>query len=152
MVFHQPLIPVLPVARELISKTKWIGSKGSSHSEMHGHLGSAVEDDATSRELLSKRHGPSPHRPWRKTPHRTTVSSGSLISSPLTSEPESTADAESKTAKTRSRVLGLFTHNSSLSSNGSNVCLFLARQVALADCWSLALDGVVGLLFIVVIV
>ncbi|KAL0070669.1 Protein SABRE [Marasmius tenuissimus] len=27
MAFHQPLVPVLPVARELISKTKWIASK-----------------------------------------------------------------------------------------------------------------------------
>ena len=26
---HQPLVPVLPVARELISKTKWIASKGA---------------------------------------------------------------------------------------------------------------------------
>jgi hypothetical protein len=138
MVFHQPLIPVLPVARELISKTKWIGSKGSSHTEVHGHLGSAlhakaVEDDATSRD------SPSPHRPWRKTLHRATVSSASLISSPLTSEPEST---ESKTPKksSRSRVFRLFAHNSlsSDSSANSSVCLFLSQQ-ALADCWSLGL-------------
>lgn len=27
MALHQPLIPVLPVARELLSKTKWIASK-----------------------------------------------------------------------------------------------------------------------------
>lgn len=26
--FHQPLVPVLPVARELFSKTKWIAGKG----------------------------------------------------------------------------------------------------------------------------
>ncbi|KAF7301766.1 hypothetical protein MIND_00742200 [Mycena indigotica] len=31
MAFHQPLVPVLPVARELISKTKWIAS----HKEVH---------------------------------------------------------------------------------------------------------------------
>ena len=28
MALHQPLVPVLPVARELISKTKWIATKG----------------------------------------------------------------------------------------------------------------------------
>ena len=28
MALHQPLIPVIPVARELFSKTKWIASKG----------------------------------------------------------------------------------------------------------------------------
>ena len=33
MVFHQPLVPVLPVARELLSKTKWLNSKGS-HSDV----------------------------------------------------------------------------------------------------------------------
>jgi len=27
MAFHQPLVPVLPVARELISKTKWVASR-----------------------------------------------------------------------------------------------------------------------------
>lgn len=28
MALHQPLVPVLPVARELLSKTKWIAAKG----------------------------------------------------------------------------------------------------------------------------
>lgn len=28
MALHQPLVPVLPVARELFSKTKWITAKG----------------------------------------------------------------------------------------------------------------------------
>lgn len=31
MAFHQPLVPVLPVARELFSKTKWIASRGATH-------------------------------------------------------------------------------------------------------------------------
>lgn len=28
MAFQQPLVPVLPVAREIISKTKWLATKG----------------------------------------------------------------------------------------------------------------------------
>ncbi|KAJ7068375.1 golgi-body localization protein domain-containing protein [Mycena amicta] len=42
MAFHQPLVPVLPVARELISKTKWI---------------------ASNKDL----HAPTPQKPLRKT-------------------------------------------------------------------------------------
>lgn len=30
MALHQPLIPIWPVTKELISKTKWIASKGVS--------------------------------------------------------------------------------------------------------------------------
>ena len=30
MAFHQPLLPVLPVAKELLSKTKWTTSKNAS--------------------------------------------------------------------------------------------------------------------------
>ncbi len=34
MAFSQPLVPVLPVARELISKTKWVNTKGH-QSDIH---------------------------------------------------------------------------------------------------------------------
>lgn len=33
MALHQPLIPVLPVARELFSKTKWIASRSKAARE-----------------------------------------------------------------------------------------------------------------------
>lgn len=36
MAFQQPLVPVLPVARELISKTKWIASKSTAVAIEHG--------------------------------------------------------------------------------------------------------------------
>ncbi len=40
---HQPLVPVLPVAKELFSKTKWIASKGRMSSK--GKKGESLEDN-----------------------------------------------------------------------------------------------------------
>jgi hypothetical protein len=47
MALHQPLIPVLPVARELFTKTKWIARKGGQHLEFNES--SAPELEATRR-------------------------------------------------------------------------------------------------------
>ncbi|KAF7331891.1 hypothetical protein MKEN_00069400 [Mycena kentingensis (nom. inval.)] len=61
MAFHQPLVPVLPVARELISKTKWIASNKDVHSPTpqkatRKAIMAANEDSAESdRHLLWRR-------------------------------------------------------------------------------------------------
>ncbi|KAH7921808.1 hypothetical protein BV22DRAFT_1114199 [Leucogyrophana mollusca] len=82
MAFHQPLVPVLPVARELISKTKWIASKSASQ----------LEPRVTSTKALRLK--------GRKEGHRTlTQSQRSRTASPhrqtLPTLPRGDADAES---------------------------------------------------------
>jgi hypothetical protein len=132
MVFHQPLIPVLPVARELISKTKWIGSKGS-RMDAHGHSDSSKSAQAKTNEaklstiLLSKR-SPSPYREPRRVLHRKADSSSSFASSPMTSEPEpmDSEDCDSHDNKTlsarkaRPRVFSIFRHGSPSGSTASS--------------------------------
>ena len=51
MAFHQPLLPVLPVARELLSKTKWTSSKAAPAHEspfklLHPRMLVVTDDDA----------------------------------------------------------------------------------------------------------
>ncbi|KAJ7047262.1 golgi-body localization protein domain-containing protein [Mycena alexandri] len=90
MAFHQPLVPVLPVARELISKTKWIANKNG-----HDPLAlptppkmsrtKATEDDGAESD---RPH--SPHPRWRRA--RKTVDSPApvLPGAMFTTEPEET--------------------------------------------------------------
>jgi hypothetical protein len=79
MVFHQPLIPVLPVARELLSKTKLIASKGSSR-DGEARRGSSSSNIARSHSTASD----SPTPRFRKTPKRSRTT--------FTESPSSTGD------------------------------------------------------------
>jgi len=87
MAFHQPLLPVLPVARELFSKTKLIGSTKAG-TELHAkgpppklHRARALSTDDDSKLATSK----SPSKGWRwKKPE---VQAGAVTALPLTDEP-----------------------------------------------------------------
>jgi hypothetical protein len=60
MALHQPLIPVLPVARELFTKTKWIARKGGNLLDMHDSSSaeSAVDTPKQGRRSFSHRGRP----------------------------------------------------------------------------------------------
>ncbi|KAH9951643.1 golgi-body localization protein domain-containing protein [Amylocystis lapponica] len=106
MAFQQPLVPVLPVAREIISKTKWINAKGYHHEE-HNR-------PSTPRMLTLKNprrdNSTDTRRPTLFTRQQT--SNGDLITPNLTSEPDSEtipdlrSDGPSRLG--RSRVLSVF--------------------------------------------
>lgn len=65
MVFHQPLIPVLPVARELISKTKWTSSKtgGQNHESPLQLLHPAILGQENDSHVTLRRSGSSSRSP-----------------------------------------------------------------------------------------
>lgn len=124
MAFHQPLLPVLPVARELISKTKWIASsssKGPSQIDSKGpppQLPRAKllsEDDDTKLELVQDRtqraRSKSPHRGWRRGTSRKleAATPPSFTTFPLTDEPDSLTLDESEKSNSRKRLKSLFT-------------------------------------------
>lgn len=129
MAFHQPLLPVLPVARELISKTKWIASssKTAPQVDIKGPPPKLPRakvlsvDDNSKLELVHKSQpkSKSPHRGWRKAvrkkteppiPHITTL--------PLTDEPESfEVEEEERPTRpaSRKRMMSLFVRRPSSS-------------------------------------
>ena len=101
MAFNQPLLPVLPVARELISKTKWMSSRTAHASQDNAlrflHPRFLTIDGQQSNAALVEdlpsigRHG------------------GSLMSSlPLTAEPESMESELTEEQTTGERVKRLF--------------------------------------------
>jgi hypothetical protein len=55
MALHQPLIPVLPVARELFTKTKWIARKGGHLLDFHDPSEDATLDAARRASQNSRR-------------------------------------------------------------------------------------------------
>ncbi|TFK43439.1 golgi-body localization protein domain-containing protein [Crucibulum laeve] len=123
MAFHQPLLPVLPVARELISKTKWTASsKGGTQPHDHPlqllHPSRILASDDDFR--LGKSKSPSaPHTRWGKVTgkgrHKTEAPT-SFTSLPLTAEPEpinSSVTSPSSRSSSRKRVLSLFSRGSS---------------------------------------
>lgn len=88
MVFHQPLIPVLPVAKEILSKTKLIGSSRHNDADVRSGKGS----DSKKRSL-TKFHLPSigwsrsmHSKQSKKSAQRANIPLYTL--QPLTSEPE----------------------------------------------------------------
>ena len=123
---HQPLVPVLPVARELISKTKWIASRGTVHVDPHTpsktpKLPSTKDGTEGSSDIPRKRSQSTPgHRPL---PQKGSKLPTSLITSDeMTSEPECIApddipdnhsddEWEARAPKSRSRILKIFHHN-----------------------------------------
>jgi hypothetical protein len=126
MAFHQPLVPVLPVARELFSKTKWIASKGTEELEYHKppskspHLKASKdididEDDRHSNPSgeMSVTRNMQPAHAWKKTSHRRVDSSVALITpTSLTNEPEPLDGIEISRPSSRNRVLSVFTRKS----------------------------------------
>lgn len=102
MAFNQPLLPVLPVARELISKTKWMSSRTAHASQDNAlqflHPRFLTIDGQRSNPALVDlqssigRHGGSP-----------------LISSlPLTEEPDKMESEATEEQTTGERVKKLF--------------------------------------------
>ncbi|KAJ3512535.1 hypothetical protein NLJ89_g3461 [Agrocybe chaxingu] len=101
MAFHQPLIPVLPVARELLAKTKWTATKGTQPHDSPLkllHPSMFVADDEHRLALIEKSEGfgkrsqDGPSRSLWKNPRRSKDTQDPpppLTSLPLTSEPES---------------------------------------------------------------
>ncbi|KAF8076499.1 golgi-body localization protein domain-containing protein [Lyophyllum atratum] len=128
MAFQQPLLPVLPVARELISKTKWIpsSSKTATQVDIKGpppRLPRAkvlsIDDDSELTRVQSKytrAKSKSPSRGWLKASHRKLEPPPQTITSlPLTDEPESFgAEVERPSRPTgRKRMMSLFNRSSS---------------------------------------
>lgn len=130
MAFHQPLLPVLPVARELLSKTKWIASsskvppqidlKGAPPKLPRAKVLS-VDDDTkldSARSKTERARSKSPHRGWRKGSRRKfeAATPASFTNLPLTDEPDSLAVDESERPTSRKRLKSLFTRGPSVSS------------------------------------
>lgn len=131
--FHQPLIPVLPVARELIRKTKWVASKGGSPLDVQERLDSArtlrvkaTEGGSNVPQLLwSRGRNFSPHRTLRKK-SRPKPEAQSVIPSSLMSEPGSSADSEGSNSQrvstqrgNKGKVKSLFSRSSESSTSQS---------------------------------
>ncbi|KAF8812536.1 hypothetical protein BYT27DRAFT_7182979 [Phlegmacium glaucopus] len=132
MALNQPLVPVLPVARELLSKTKWTASKSGSQPHDHPlrllHPSIlAVDDDSRLDWIhggtLKTIGGSSKHDPLK-----TKKDSPIFTETPLTAEPESmnlghqTPIQSSDPRPTgRKRVKSLFSKSSRHSSKGKTV-------------------------------
>ncbi|KAG6919728.1 hypothetical protein DXG01_001562 [Tephrocybe rancida] len=77
MAFQQPLLPVIPVARELISKTKWITSSSKTVAQFNvkgppqklgGARALSVDDDTklVRAQSMKVARAKSPNRGWQK--------------------------------------------------------------------------------------
>ena len=128
MALNQPLVPVLPVARELLSKTRWMASK--SGNQPHDHplrllhpTILATDDDSRLNWIhggtLKTIEGSS--KLGQHNPFRTKKDSPIFTETPLTAEPES-MDLESQSSDShptsRKRVKSLFSRSSRHSSKG----------------------------------
>lgn len=127
MAFQQPLIPVLPVARELISKTKWLASKGTPN--VPGNSGSTPKfrrikaithaDGSNNEQQAGTRpRTASPSRAWRRTPQKrseTPPPPNITFNTEITTEPEPLEEPEESERPRRARVRSLFSRASSRS-------------------------------------
>jgi hypothetical protein len=142
MAFHQPLLPVFPVARELLSKTKWIASSSKVPLQIDGKgpppkLPRAkvlsVDDDAkldSIRLNTGRARSKSPHRGWLKGPRQKSEESPPRFTTlPLTEEPEPLA-ADPR-PHGRRRLKSLFARGSSKSDSTSVSTLYDNRHVVL---------------------
>ena len=127
MAFHQPLVPVLPVARELLAKTKWTASsKVQPHDSpmrlLHPSRMLATDDDQRLNWTLSERKTEmSTKSSWRQA-LRSNKDYPKLTSLPLTAEPEA-IDIEQPSGANerrngRKRVKSLFSKRNSSKSKG----------------------------------
>ncbi|KIJ70055.1 hypothetical protein HYDPIDRAFT_121417 [Hydnomerulius pinastri MD-312] len=114
MAFHQPLVPVLPVARELFSKTKLIASKNAPQMDSRptGNKkltlrGKRTITDATIRETRPRRSSSSGGASGGLSPNK------SLTGTILSDEPESVEQEPDSTERARhqgrKRLLSVFT-------------------------------------------
>jgi hypothetical protein len=131
MAFHQPLLPVLPVAKELLSKTKWTTSKNAPVHDsplklLHPRM--LVADDESRLEWLKNEGSSMKVSAGQNRGAKTPVKSAKapeppkiLTSKPLSSEPQSINDQSEVPAPSskRSRVKSLFSRHKSTRSGGS---------------------------------
>lgn len=111
MAFQQPLVPVLPVARELFSKTKLIASKGATqlNPRPSANPGKRTTTDDTIRDRRPRRSSSSGIVPPEVSDPIETV-----FKIPVTEEPESTSeefvnnDSGSSHRRGRGRLLSIF--------------------------------------------
>ena len=129
MAFHQPLVPVLPVARELFSKTKWTSSKSSNQPHdnplrlLHPRIFATDDDHRLNSihiEPLKKPETPG-KTSWRNPLKNSKDAPPTLLTPhPLTAEPESIIEPDKpgspERGTSRKRVKSLFSKNSGLSS------------------------------------
>ncbi|KAH0839883.1 hypothetical protein J3R83DRAFT_834 [Lanmaoa asiatica] len=113
MAFHQPLVPVLPVARELFSKTKLIPSKNASQNDSRPSSKKFIPRgkknivDATIRDHVPRRSSSSGGAP-------STLTLGNLTGTTLVNEPEAAGqdppeqDLGRKRQQSRPRLLSVF--------------------------------------------
>ena len=128
MALNQPLVPVLPVARELLSKTRWTASK--SGNQPHDHplrllhpTILATDDDSRLNWIhggtLKTIEGSSKHA--QRNPFKAKKDPPVFTETPLTAEPES-LDPEPQGSDSpptsRKRVKSLFGRSSRHSSKG----------------------------------
>jgi len=128
MALNQPLVPVLPVARELLSKTKWTASKLGNQPHDHPlrllHPSILATDDDSRLDwihggALKTIEGSSKHA-WRN-PLKTKKDSPVFTEALLTAEPEPMAlEPQSPDSRptSRKRVKSLFSKSSRHSSKG----------------------------------
>ncbi|KAI6134945.1 hypothetical protein EV401DRAFT_867980 [Pisolithus croceorrhizus] len=123
MAFQQPLIPVLPVARELFSKTKLIASKGAtrqdSRSSSNVNPASGSRGDARDGTIRDEQL----RRPWSSAPAEGFEASAiSVIGLPVSGEREAITeqttaaiprDHGSNNARGRTRLLSVFSRSKS---------------------------------------
>jgi hypothetical protein len=128
MALNQPLVPVLPVARELLSKTRWTASK--SGNQPHDHplrllhpTILATDDDSRLNWIhggtLKTIEASSKHA--HRNPFKTKKDSPIFTETPLTAEPEPMdlePQGSDSRANSRKRVKSLFSKPSRHSSKG----------------------------------
>ncbi|KAJ6515787.1 golgi-body localization protein domain-containing protein [Mycena sanguinolenta] len=114
MAFHQPLVPVLPVARELISKTKWIANKSgqdlTSSPKPRKTITYAEDDGAESDRSSSSR--------WHRRKRGDTVQS-TVTGAAVTAEPEEESRPPSRNRKFT--LFGRTKSSNSASTTASNL-------------------------------
>ncbi|PPQ99072.1 hypothetical protein CVT24_003632 [Panaeolus cyanescens] len=119
MAFHQPLVPVLPVAKELLSKTKWTASKSNSVHDnpfrlLHPTQMLATDDDDRLNFLHTDPYRKDGKSIWRN-PLKHKEEGPRLTSKPLTTEPEIFVEPEESGEHApagRKRVKSLFGNRS----------------------------------------
>lgn len=126
MAFHQPLVPVLPVARELFSKTKLFPSRNALQNDSRPSSkkfvlrGKKNVADATIRDHAPRRSSSSGSTP------RTLPPGNSLTGTTFVDEPEATGpnppeqeDPVRKRQQVRPRLLSMFVHGKNVASGES---------------------------------
>ncbi|KAF9268076.1 hypothetical protein L218DRAFT_994841 [Marasmius fiardii PR-910] len=126
MAFHQPLVPVLPVARELISKTKWIASKsgtslpGPDFSTKPAPIKAPPSNEGDGDHPDSQTLQPKTNHRWKKASRRAREEPVHITSGAFTQEPGVYEGHEeggpTPPPQNRRRVLSLFSRSSSGSS------------------------------------